>query len=668
MYYNYHMCMFVKKYYSKLDNMFHIETYRNTNYGKEPISDVKYKTLKSFAEAIKHNFNGVDLYYYKFKRNETHKYDISRAILNADYQTEIGVFNDKLYKKFKKQFKIDVLDEKNYELCIRKPQFYDFDYHDNNIIYISDIHLNCKKVFNETFSKPFNEFDLIYYIKEYADKFIEAYNEFKRPSCDNDFCFILGDLSYNININYYFFKEIKDKIKNLYFVLGNHELWNYDNICNNPNDKLAQIRRKYANMLNELSINFLNNTLVVSDGHNNIKKLEERELEELDIQEIRNLCIKSSFILFGGTGFSGYNNEYNANIGIYRETLSREDEISETEKFEGLYNKLVEACSDLTVTIATHMPFGDWCKGSRVSGWTYINGHTHRNGFIYDSENKIKDFYDNQVGYYSQNISFRNIPVKNTFDIFKDYEDGIYDNISRKDYIDFYRGHNIYINFNSSYKKIYLLKNSGFYFFMMLDDKDNLYYLDGGNKRKTVNKDINYYYNNMVFISMLINTKITPIQNLLNKISLFVKGFKGSGRIHGTIIDIDWYNHLYFNVKDKENDKRIYCYYAPNMVQHFVYDNLISLLSDKRKDLLDTYVKLINSKNNNELMPVNTVNNLTINKNTQVYDSTQMYNISKQLIKLQYTFNQKVLRIWSDEIILKNSKELPVFIDDLLND
>ena len=45
-----------------------------------------------------------------------------------------------------------------------------------------------------------------------------------------------------------------------------------------------------------------------------------------------------------------------------------------------------------------------------------------------------------------------------------------------------------------------------------------------------------------------------------------------------------------------------------------------------------------------------------------------MYNISKQLLKLQYTFNQNVLRIWSDEIILKNSKELPVFIDDLLND
>lgn len=662
------MCKFVKKYYSTLDDMFHIETYRNTNYGKEIISDVKYKTLKSFAEAIKHNFNGVDLYYYKFKRNETHKYDISRAILNADYQIEIGVFNDKLYNKFKKQFRINVLDEKNYELCIRKPQFDDFDYHDNNIIYISDIHLNCKKVFNETFIKPFNEFDLIYYIKEYADKFIEAYKEFKRPLCDNDFCFILGDLSYNISINYYFFKEIKDKIKNLYFVLGNHELWNYDNICDSANDKLSQIRNKYTNMLNELNVNFLNNTLVVSDGYNNIRKIEERELEELDIQDIRNLCIKSSFILFGGTGFSGYNNEYNAKKGIYRETLSRKDEISETEKFEGLYNKLVEACSDLTVTIATHMPFGDWCKGSRVSGWTYINGHTHRNGFVYDLENNIKDFHDNQVGYYSQNISFRNIPVKNTFDIFKDYEDGIYDNISRKDYIDFYRGHNIYINFNSSYKKIYLLKNSGFYFFMMLDDKDNLYYLDGGNKRKTVNKDINYYYNNMVFISMLINAKITPIQNLLNKISLFVKGFKGSGRIHGTIIDIDRDNHLYFNVKDKENDKRIYCYYAPNTVQHFVYDNLISLLSDKRKDLLDTYVKLINSKKNNELMPVNAVNNLTINKNTQVYDGTQMYNISKQLIKLQYTFNQKVLRIWSDEIILKNSKELPVFIDDLLND
>ncbi|MBR4314200.1 MAG: hypothetical protein IKP66_04745, partial [Lachnospiraceae bacterium] len=185
---------------------------------------------------------------------------------------------------------------------------------------------------------------------------------------------------------------------------------------------------------------------------------------------------------------------------------------------------------------------------------------------------------------------------------------------------------------------------------------------------KTVYKDINYYYNNMVYISMLINSKITQIQTLLNKISRFVKDFKGNGRIHGTIIDIDWYNHLYFNVKDRENDKKIYCYYAPDMVKHFVYDNLISLLSDKRKDLLDTYVKLINSKNENELIPINAVNDLAVNKNSQIYDSTQMYKISKQLIKLQYTFNQNVLRIWNDDLIIKKVKELPVFMDDLLND
>lgn len=185
--------MFVKKYYSKLDNMFHIETYRNTNWGKEIINDVKYKTLKSFAEAIKYNFDSVDLYYYEFKRNETRKYDISKAILNSDCQKVLGIFNENLYKKLKMQLKFDTLDEKKYELCLRKPLFDDVDYHDNNIIYISDIHLNCKKDFNETFSKPFNEFDLVYYIKEYADKFIKAYKEFKRPLCYNDFCLILGD-------------------------------------------------------------------------------------------------------------------------------------------------------------------------------------------------------------------------------------------------------------------------------------------------------------------------------------------------------------------------------------------------------------------------------------------------------------------------------------------
>ena len=104
----------------------------------------------------------------------------------------------------------------------------------------------------------------------------------------------------------------------------------------------------------------------------------------MDIKDIREACIKSTFILFGGTGFSGYNDEYNAEKQIYRETLSREDEVKETLKFERLYNKLVRACGDLNVIIATHMPFEDWCKDSRVKGWTYINGHTHKNGFIYD--------------------------------------------------------------------------------------------------------------------------------------------------------------------------------------------------------------------------------------------------------------------------------------------
>ena len=43
---------------------------------------------------------------------------------------------------------------------------------------------------------------------------------------------------------------------------------------------------------------------------------------------------------FGGIGFSGYNDEFNANNGVYRNVINREAEIDESKKFENLYNKL----------------------------------------------------------------------------------------------------------------------------------------------------------------------------------------------------------------------------------------------------------------------------------------------------------------------------------------
>lgn len=54
------------------------------------------------------------------------------------------------------------------------------------------------------------------------------------------------------------------------------------------------------------------------------------------------LCAKlrrARWVILGGIGFSGYNEEFNADTGIYRNTIDRKTEIKETQKFEKLYNK-----------------------------------------------------------------------------------------------------------------------------------------------------------------------------------------------------------------------------------------------------------------------------------------------------------------------------------------
>ena len=47
-------------------------------------------------------------------------------------------------------------------------------------------------------------------------------------------------------------------------------------------------------------------------------------------------------MILGGLGFSGYNEEFNANDGVYRATVDRNTEIQESKKFEQLYDKLTD--------------------------------------------------------------------------------------------------------------------------------------------------------------------------------------------------------------------------------------------------------------------------------------------------------------------------------------
>jgi hypothetical protein len=237
------------------------------------------------------------------------------------------------------------------------------------------------------------------------------------------------------------------------------------------------------------------------------------------------------------------------------------------------------------------------------------------------------------------------------YDWFSDYKDGIYE-IDRNDYINFYRGINEGITFNRKYEKLYMLKRDSIYMFLMKSVKGTLQILNGGAIRSALEHDLNYYFNNMVTYSKSLRLFLTDYDDFKRSVSKYIKSIGGNGRIHGCIIDIDYYNHLYLNPLDGT----ISPYFATSMIDKYVYNNLPSLLKKECPNLYINYEnKRIKNDGSNRLAVFN--NNLTISNKTIYVDSTEMYKVSRILKGLQFTTQYNIVRLWSDSFVGEPSKE-----------
>ena len=158
-------------------------------------------------------------------------------------------------------------------------------------------------------------------------------------------------------------------------------------------------------------------------------------------------------------------------------------------------------------------------------------------------------------------------------------------------------------------------------------------------------KDINYYFDNMVYYADSIKESFGYIFDALDKISLAVKAFGGSGTIHGCIVDIDYLNHIYLNIYDG----KITPYYALSIVDKFVYPSVENLLEEHSKELLDNYRRLIGQ--NSQAMTV-FKDKILIQKEGSLYNSdTLIYKTSNYIRSLQYLHDANVIREWEDERI-----------------
>lgn len=512
------------------------------------------------------------------------------------------------------------------------------DYEDTKeIFYVSDIHLIHKILKQKCLSID----DARYVINSIIDDLVKDFNG------KNDFfpiSLINGDIASDFLIYKEFMSKLRDKLYGFNFVtLGNHELWSFNGY------KLNDIISNYRNFLKENGFFLVQNNLYLLNRFE-VEEITEEELTRITESDLRKRTKEAYLIIFGGIGFSGLNENFNANNGIYRNTISREEEIEESNKFYKLYKKVESALYDRNVIILTHMPLSSWSKENKYKdGFIYVSGHNHQNYYFDDGKKRI--YADNQIGYYTNSVHFKKLYTKYCYDYFCDYKDGIY-KINREEYIKFYRGIvNKTITFNSKFDNLYLIKKAGKYMFI-LEDGNKKYLLKGGSKLNLKNSSIEYYYEKLDIYSENVNIMMKDYESIQKEISKEIKSFGGDGTIHGAIIDIDFYNHVYLN----PFDGKLTPYFALSKVEKYVYKDVPSLLKNKCPELYLEYLKLIGKEDeNNELVVIKGSNEVSDLENFE--PNTTIYEVSNILKTFQYTTQFNVIRSWNDNFLNEVSVE-----------
>lgn len=134
------------------------------------------------------------------------------------------------------------------------------------------------------------------------------------------------------------------------------------------------------------------------------------------------------------------------------------------------------------------------------------------------------------------------------------YDDGIYD-ISINDYWTYYRDKSDWTFLRPKFSKteyIKFLKHDGFLMFISVSPKRSLCILQGGFLRK-LDKPIQYYYDRLPEYGNKVLGMLSKYWDALYDISAYVRqvtGGQGCARVHGCIVDIDYFNHIYVNPFD----------------------------------------------------------------------------------------------------------------------
>lgn len=536
------------------------------------------------------------------------------------------------------------------------------------IYYITDIHIEhqMSALIKEIEKQPseLQEQAILDFIKERISEMVSDIND------RDDMLLIGGDVADSVQLSSLFYQELCRQWRGgrVISVLGNHELWDgtSQKDWNNPHFQsraIEEIVEDYkSNIHSKLFFNsiLLENELFIHFKDKDSRTLTGDEILNAPNSDLEDLLSKCTLIVLGGIGYSGLNPIYNSDMGLYRKTITSIEEDKERAlRFKKIYDKVMECAKNRRVIVLTHTPVYDWTNDSCNPNWIYVNGHTHQNSLTI-SEDGTTVLSDNQIGYKPSKWKLHSFTIDaQWYDPFEKYKDGIYE-ITSDEYREFNRGRGILCNGCSYAGKLYMIKRDNMYMFV-LETARSLCLMVGGQRKSLPNRNIHYYYDNLQRYSESIKRIIAPYQKVMKQLSEEVKRIGGSGNIHGCIVDISFFSHIYVN----PFDGKITPYWALDMMSRKPYANVQKLLEKEEPNLLSDY-RIASKK---KAIPLIGKQALNADSGTEIATipkwvfGTEMYQPSRIMKAIQFVWEQNVIRIWNDDVLKADNANEPLMIE-----
>lgn len=197
--------------------------------------------------------------------------------------------------------------------------------------------------------------------------------------------------------------------------------------------------------------------------------------------------------------------------------------------------------------------------------------------------------------------------------------------------------------------KLYVLKQDGYVGFFLASPR-GVYICNGGQIRKIGPlESLDHYMDNFMVVIQKYITALSPLRRVQEQIASYIKSFGGKGRIHGTIVDIDYENHVMVNT----SDGTLTFYNSPIFGLVKIYHDIGTLLHEHCPELEAAYLKIGNS----QLVPIAEELAEQASSYERVDIKNSQYAVSRRVNALQRLFDKRILRDWNPELETRQLRE-----------